>query len=69
MEKIIEEKLVQVKWSWSQYSAVSGSDIADLSPIIPRQKVTVMWGRQKKEHTPVVECYPVEPEESEHMER
>ena len=25
-------------------------------------------GRQKKEHTAVFECYPVEPEESEHTE-
>ena len=69
MKKIIEEKLVQVKWSRSQYSEVSRSDIADPSPVRPGQKVTVMWGRQKKGHTPVVEYYPVEPEESEHMER
>ena len=47
---------------------MSRSDIADPSPVRPGQKVTVMWGRQKKEHTAVVECYPVEPEESEHTE-
>ena len=65
---LVVKKLVQVKWSRSQYSEVSRSDIADPSPVRPGQKVTVMWGRQKKEHTAVVECYPVEPEESEHTE-
>ena len=41
MKKNIEEKLVQVKWSRSQYSEVSRSDIADPSPIRPGQKVTL----------------------------
>ena len=34
----MEEKLVQVKWSRSQYSEVSRSDIADPFPIRPGQK-------------------------------
>ena len=41
MKKTIEEKLVQVKWSRSQYSEVSRSDIADPSPVRPGQKVTL----------------------------
>ena len=41
MRKNIEEKLVQVKWSRSQYSEVSRSDTADPSPIRPGQKVTL----------------------------
>ena len=37
-----KKKLVQVKWSRSQYSEVSRSDIADPSPIRPGQKVTLI---------------------------
>ena len=59
MARIVEEKTVQVKWSRNQYSEVSRSDIIELSPIRPGQKVTVIWGKQKKEHTAIVDCYPV----------
>lgn len=64
MARIVEEKTVQVKWSRNQYSEVSRSDIIEPSPIRPGQKVTVIWGKQKKEHTAVVDCYPVEPIDS-----
>ena len=68
MEKIVEEKTVQVKWSRRQYSEVSRSDIIEPSPIRPGQKVTVIWGNQKKEHTAIVECYPMEPKGSQPTE-
>ena len=68
MEQIVEEKIAQVKWSGSKYSEVSRSDIIEPSPIRPGQKVTVIWGKQKKKHTAIVECYPVEPNDSQPTE-
>jgi len=64
MARIVEEKTVQVKWSRNQYSEVSRSEIIEPSPIRPGQKVTVIWGKQKKEHIAIVDCYPVEPIDS-----
>ena len=62
MARFVEaEKTVQVKWSRNQYSEVSRSDIIKPSPIRPGQKVTVIWGAKKKEHTAIVDRYPLKP--------
>lgn len=54
------QKVARVNWNRGQYSDVFRSAIIDPSPLKHGQKVTVIWGKSKKEYTAVVGCYPVE---------
>lgn len=55
-----KEKIARVNWICRQYSDVYRSTIIDPSPLKEGQKVKVIWGKTKKEHTAVVACYPLE---------
>jgi len=57
----MEKKVAHVIWSRGKYSNVYHSTIADASPLKEGQKVSVVWGKTKKEFSAVVECYPVQP--------
>ena len=54
------QKVARVNWNRGQYSDVFRSAIIDPSSLKHGQKVTVIWGKSKKEYTAVVGCYPVE---------
>ena len=56
----MDTKIVRVNWSRGQYSEVYRSAVIDPSPLKQGQKVKVIWGKTKKEHSAVVACYPVE---------
>ena len=53
------QKVARVNWNRGQYSDVFWSAIIDPSPLKQGQKVTVIWGKSRKEYTAVVGCYPV----------
>ena len=57
----MDKKIVRVIWSRGKYSNVYRSTIVDPSPLKEGQKVSVLWGKTKKEFSAVVECYPVQP--------
>ena len=57
----MEKKIARVIWSRGKYSNVYRSTIVDPSPLKEGQKVSVLWGKTKKEFSAVVECYPVQP--------
>lgn len=52
------QKVARVNWNRCQYSDVFQSAIIDPSPLMQGQKVTVIWGKSRKEYTAVVGCYP-----------
>lgn len=54
------QKVAHVNWNRGQYSDVFRSAIIDASPLKQGQKVTVIWGKSRKEYTAVVCCYPFE---------
>ena len=54
------QKVARVNWNRSQYLDVFRSAIIDASPLKQGQKVTVIWGKSRKEYTAVVRCYPFE---------
>lgn len=56
----MDKKIARVNWSRGQYSEVHRSAIIDPSPLKQGQKVKVIWGKTRKEHSAVLACYPVE---------
>ena len=57
------EKLARVNWRTGQFSDVSRSEIIDPSPLKQGQKVTISWGRSKKEYSATITCYPLQNED------
>ena len=57
----MDKKIARVIWSRGKYSNVYRSTIVDPSPLKEGQKVSVLWGKTKKEFSAVIECYPVQP--------
>ena len=57
----MDKKVARVIWSRGKYSNVYRSTIVDPSPLKEGQKVSVLWGKTKKQFSAVVECYPVQP--------
>ena len=52
------QKVARFNWNRGQYSDVFRSVIIDPSPLKQVQKVTVIWGKTRKEYRAVVGCYP-----------
>ena len=58
----MSKQIARVNWSRGRYSDVFRTAIVDPLPIKQGQKVRVIWGKTKKEHTAVLNCYPVNDE-------
>ena len=57
---VMEKKIARVIWSRGRYSDVSCTCIVDPSPLKQGQNVKVLWGKNRKEFSAVIECYPFE---------
>ena len=52
-------QIARVNWNRGQYSDVFRSAIVDPSPLKEGQKIRVIWGKGKKEHSATLRWYPV----------
>ena len=55
----MEKKIARINWSRGKFSDVYRSTIVNPSPLKPGQKVKVLWGKTKKEHSAVFESYSI----------
>ena len=56
----MDKKFARVTWSKGRYSDIARTTIDDAFPLRHGQKVTVIWGKLKKEYMAVLASYPLE---------
>lgn len=55
----MNKQIARVTWSRGVYSDILRTAIVEPSPIKEGQRVSVIWGKSKKEYSAVLTCYPL----------